>query len=87
MRRFPQVHLLIGLLGNAVFIAGTALFMAQRQDVGVYFFLAGSCGMFLASLGEVLRAAGRRSLAQHDVDPHDPRPPWSDRHGSDTPPR
>lgn len=77
VRRFPQVHLGIGLLGNALFIIGTVLFMAENEDVGTYFFLVGSCGMFLGTLGEAMRVAGRRRLARYDVDPVYPDHRWS----------
>jgi hypothetical protein len=77
VRRFPQIHLGIGLLGNGLFITGTLLFMTRHQGQGVYFFLVGSCGMFLGSLGEVLRAVGRRKLARYDIDPRYPDQRWS----------
>lgn len=70
VRRFPQVHLAIGLLGNGLFITGSLMFLTGHQRLGVYTFLAGSCGMFLGSLGEVLRSLGRRRLrGRHGEDP------------------
>lgn len=76
--RFPQVHLGIGLVGNALFITGTILFMIKQEAVGLWFFLVGSSGMALATLGEVLRALGRHRLAKFDVDPRAPDQRWSE---------
>lgn len=77
VRRFPQVHLAIGLLGHALFITGSVLFITQHQDVGTWFFLAGSIGMFLGTLGELVRQLGRHRLARYDVDPAQPDARWS----------
>jgi hypothetical protein len=79
VRRFPQVHLGIGLLGNALFITGTVLFIVKMESIGLWFFLTGSSGMFLGSLGELLRNVGRRKLREHDVDPWYPDHSWSAR--------
>ena len=79
--RFPQVHLGIGMLGNALFVIGTVLFLVQQQGVGIWFFLVGSCGMLLGSLGEILRVMGRRRLWRFDVDPEQPDDSWSVRQG------
>lgn len=78
VRRFPQVHLGIGLLGNALFVIGAVLFVTKKQDVGTWFFLTGSCGMFVGSLGEVMRKLGEHRLARFDVDPAHPDRRWSD---------
>lgn len=78
VRRFPRVHLAIGLLGNALFITGSALFITQHQDVGTWFFLAGSIGMFIGTLGELVRQLGRHRLARYDVDPAQPDARWSE---------
>lgn len=78
VRRFPQVHLAIGLLGNALFITGSLLFITQHQDAGTWFFLAGSIGMFLGTLGELVRQLSRHRLARYDVDPAQPDARWSD---------
>lgn len=75
--RTPQVHLGVGVLGNALFITGTILFMTKHEPVGMWFFLLGSSGMLLASVGEVLRAMGRHRLAKYDVDPAAPDQSWS----------
>lgn len=69
VRRFPQVHQGIGLLGNALFITGSALFLAQQQHLGLLAFLVGSIGMFVGQLGEIVRGLGRRRLERYDVDP------------------
>lgn len=72
VRRFPRAHLAIGLAGNALFVVGSVLFVLHRQNVGVFLFLVGSCGMFLGSLGEALRALGRRRLQSYGLDPPNP---------------
>lgn len=78
VRRFAQLHLAIGLLGNGVFIVGTVLFMSHRENTGTWFFLVGSCGMFLGSLGEVMRIKGKRRLWRTDTDPVNPAERWSE---------
>jgi hypothetical protein len=78
VRRFPELHLGVGLVGNGVFLVGTVLFMTQRQDIGIWFFLVGSSGMFLGALGEVLRIQGKRRLWRTDTDPVDPSQRWSE---------
>lgn len=80
VRRFPVVHMVIGLLGNAVFIAGTVLYLTKHPNVGLYCFLVGSSGMFLGTLGESLRVLGQRRLARYDVDPVYPDHRWSEEH-------
>lgn len=69
VRRFPQVHQGIGLLGNALFITGSVFFLLQQQHTGTLAFLAGSIGMFVGQLGEIIRGLGRRRLERYDVDP------------------
>lgn len=78
VRRFPVVHMAIGLFGNAVFIAGTVLYLTKHTNPGLYCFLAGSSGMFLGTLGETLRILGERRLARYDVDPAYPDHRWSE---------
>lgn len=85
MRRFPQVHLGIGLVGNALFMTGSVLFMLKMSTVGVYFFIVGSSGMFLGSLGELLRTHGQRKLWEWDVDPAYPDHRWSVQQSSPSP--
>ena len=69
VRRYPYVHQGIGLLGNALFITGSVLFLVQRQPVGVVAFLSGSICMFIGQLGDIMRGLGRRRLRRHDLDP------------------
>lgn len=78
MWRFPQLHLGIGILGNALFIVGSVLFMRRQEDVGIWFFVVGSSGMLLGSLGEALRIMGKHRLAQADTDPVNPDERWSE---------
>ncbi len=78
VRHYPAVHLSVGLVGNMLFIVGTVLFIANAEDVGVWFFLVGSCGMFLGSLGEALRIMGKHRLQRTDTDPISPDRKWSE---------
>jgi hypothetical protein len=74
VRRFPQVHMGLGLLGNALFVIGSVLFLTPYRDPAIYAFVAGSSGMFIGSMGEVIRSAGWRHLQSHNVDQ------WGSRH-------
>ena len=76
--RFPQVHLAIGIVGNVLFVLGSVLFMADRQEIGVACFLVGSIGMLLGAVGEAMRVLGKRRLARFDVDPYKPNERWSE---------
>lgn len=69
VRRFPQVHQGIGLLGNALFITGSVFFLLQQHHTGTLAFLAGSFGMFVGQFGEIIRGLGRRRLERYDVYP------------------
>ncbi len=78
VRSFPYVHQGVGLFGNTLFVVGSVLFLLQQQGVGVWFFLTGSIGMFVGSLGDVIRTQGRRTLWKHDIDPQVPTRRWSE---------
>ena len=78
VRTFPSVHNGIGLLGNGLFVVGSVLFIAEQQDVGLWFFLTGSIGMFIGSLGNLIRAQGRKTLWRRDIDPEYPWRRWTD---------
>jgi hypothetical protein len=69
VRRYPQLHQGIGLLGNALFIAGSVFFLLQEQHWGVLAFLSGSVAMFIGQLGDIVRGLGRRRLEHHNIDP------------------
>lgn len=84
VQRYPHVHLGIGLLGNALFVTGSVLFMTKRPDIGLWFFLVGSSGMFVGTLGEVLRKLGRRRLVRFDIDPARPDHRWSESGGTES---
>lgn len=78
VRAFPSVHNGIGVLGNALFVVGSVLFIREHQDVGVWFFLTGSVGMFIGSLGHLIRVQGRRTLWRRDIDPEHPWRRWTE---------
>ncbi|MFD0820772.1 YrhK family protein, partial [Micromonospora zhanjiangensis] len=69
VRRYPTVHLVIGLAGNVLFILGSLLYVLDATPVARYLFLVGSSAMFLGALGDMARAVGRRTLQRHDIDP------------------
>lgn len=67
VRDYGWVHLGIGLIGNALFIIGSVLFLpdwgsvhlpfaglAEWKTVGVWIFIIGATLMFVGSLGELL---------------------------------
>lgn len=55
LREFPWVHLGIGLVGNALFLVGSVLFFWDSvMTLAIWMFVAGSLGMFLGSVGEIL---------------------------------
>jgi hypothetical protein len=58
---FPWVHLAIGLLGNTLFVIGSALFFWESvKTVAIWLFVIGSTGMLLGSLGELLVRIDKR---------------------------
>ena len=65
VRRFPQVHQGLGLLGNALFVTGSVLFLLGERHPAILAFLAGSIGMFVGQLGEILRGLGQRRLERY----------------------
>lgn len=54
LRDFPWVHLSTGLLGNALFFAGSIMFFWEStKTLAIWFFVLGSLGMLTGSLGEL----------------------------------
>ena len=53
IHKYAWIHLSIGIVGNIIFATGTILFMKQ-SDLAGWFFLVGSLGMLLNSLGALL---------------------------------
>lgn len=55
VRTYPLIHLGFGILGNLLFIAGSACFFSpETKTLGVWLFLSGSVGMLVGRLGEAL---------------------------------
>lgn len=59
---YPYVHLGATILGNAVFVVGSLLFLVGMRTPGTWAFLVGSLAMLLGSVGQLLRWAGQRRL-------------------------
>ncbi|MCB1884409.1 MAG: YrhK family protein [Geminicoccaceae bacterium] len=58
---YQWVHLGIGILGNCLFLTGSFLFMSEStKGVAVYFFIAGSTGMLIGSVGSAIVKLARR---------------------------
>jgi hypothetical protein len=54
VRDYAWVHTSIGLLGNLCFVIGSLLFLQEKQDLGTWFFIIGSAGMSIGSLGNAI---------------------------------
>lgn len=73
VRRYPQVHLGLTLLGNSLFVVGSVLFLVQGGGlVPSLMWVAGSSGMWLGTTGEIVRVVEQRRLERVGVDP------WAD---------
>lgn len=54
LRDFPWVHLGLGIAGNALFVVGSVLFFwVSTETVAIWFFVIGSLGMLIGSIGEM----------------------------------
>lgn len=50
---FPVIHLIIGGVGNATFLVGSAFFLVPSlETAALWLFVVGSFGMLVGSLGE-----------------------------------
>lgn len=57
---YDQVHLWIGIVGNALFVIGSVLFFKRFeswQTFAVWLFVIGSSCMLVGALGEAAKAA------------------------------
>lgn len=54
VRDYVWIHTAIGLLGNICFVIGSLLFLNQDKHVGTLFFIAGSSGMLIGSVGNAV---------------------------------
>lgn len=61
LREFPWVHLGLGLFGNMLFVVGSVMFFwASVKTLAIWFFIFGSLGMLLGSVGELLVRVEKR---------------------------
>ena len=51
---YQWAHLVTGILGNCLFIAGSVLFMQELQPLAIYCFIAGSSAMLIGNLGSAV---------------------------------
>ncbi len=55
MREFPGAHLALGLFGNTLFVIGSVMFFwSTTKTLAIWLFVAGSLGMLVGSVGELL---------------------------------
>ncbi|WP_206518539.1 YrhK family protein [Stakelama tenebrarum] len=57
-REYPYIHITSGLLGNAMFFAGSILFFKQFEEyktIGVWLFVIGSALMLLGAVGNGIK--------------------------------
>lgn len=55
LRDFPWVHLGLGLMGNTLFFVGSVMFFWESvKTLAISFFVLGSLGMLVGSVGELL---------------------------------
>lgn len=55
---YRYIHLGIGLFGNAMFVAGSVLFLerfSQWHHLAVWLFILGSAGMFVGAMGKAAK--------------------------------
>lgn len=63
LREFPWIHLLIGLTGNLLFFVGSIMFFSKQLETGaIWFFVVGSLGMLIGSLGELFVRVEKRRV-------------------------
>lgn len=61
LRDFPWVHLGLGLMGNTMFVVGSVMFFWESvKTLAIWFFVLGSLGMLLGSVGELLVRVEKR---------------------------
>ena len=62
-RKFPYIHIGIGLVGNLLFVAGSVLFhpsLGGNSVVAGYLFIAGSTLMFVGAEGRGMKTMFER---------------------------
>jgi hypothetical protein len=60
LKRYEWVHLIIGIMGNILFLAGSLAMLYGSRMTAVYLFIAGSSGMLIGSLGQLVVSLERR---------------------------
>lgn len=68
LHSFPWIHIGIGIAGNAAFVIGSAMFLIDAPQAGV-FFVAGSIGMLIGSVGYLFVQIEDRRLRNQGFDP------------------
>lgn len=54
VKRYRWVHTLISLIGSAVFVLGSVLFMLEVETLPGILFVIGSSGMLLGNIGQLI---------------------------------
>ncbi|HEX7047778.1 MAG TPA: YrhK family protein [Gammaproteobacteria bacterium] len=58
VREYGWIHFGIGLIGNILFVVGSAYFMFYgNKEAGMLAFFAGSVGLLLGKIGEAVATA------------------------------
>jgi hypothetical protein len=72
IQRYRAIHTGIGILGNALFLVGSLVFLLGPTTPAIWLFVAGSTGMLIGSVGSALvqlherrsRHGGERSASR-----------------------
>ncbi len=54
VKKYNWVHNTIGVIGGILFVIGSALFLADRSTAAGILFIAGSSGMLLGNVGQMI---------------------------------
>lgn len=61
---FRWIHTGLGLIGNLSFFVGSILFLYKGllQEIGVWLFIIGACGMLIGAVGSAIAGYERHKL-------------------------